>query len=75
MKIKFTEVPGIFEKEGIRYFVIDDDRKNSGGYYLLQHAEISENPVKDDWFLNLEDLYDTIETDYGIKQSMWKNYR
>lgn len=69
---KFAVVPELFRAEGISFVEFEFDEA-TGGFRTHYLSDFKAPPIKEDWFLNLEDLVKTMEIDFGIKPSTWKN--
>ncbi len=45
--------------------------ENSAGYILSYYTDPQKNSIKEDWFLELEELLSFTESEYGIDPEKW----
>jgi hypothetical protein len=46
--------------------------EDSAGYILSYYIYPQKSPIKEDWFLELEDLISFTESEYGVDPEKWK---
>ena len=70
---KFAKIINILNNSEFEYVSYQKD-SDSAGYILSFYKEPLKPPLKEDWFLEKEDLLSFTESEYGIEIDSWKDF-
>jgi hypothetical protein len=70
---KFAKIINLLNNSEFEYlsFLKDED---SAGYILSFYYEPQKPPLKEDWFLEKDDLLSFAESEFGIDADSWKDF-
>lgn len=67
-----AEVPMGFRKQAIHWLVLEEDKKDTGGWYLYMHSNLNEGSEFDGWYLTRGEAEQAAEAQWGVKVGDWK---
>ena len=70
---KFAKIINLLTDSDFEYLVYQKD-KDSAGYILSFYKEPLKPPLKEDWFLEKEDMLSFAESEFGIEIDSWKDF-
>lgn len=50
-----TNVPKQFQKQGVRFLVLEEDKEDTKGWFLFGHRDLDEGSIFDSWHAKLEE--------------------
>ena len=64
-------VPEGFRQDNIEWLVLEDDPRDTAGFYLFFHRSLDAPSEHDSWHETMEQALFEAETQYGVKRDNW----
>jgi hypothetical protein len=68
---KIASVPIEFQKDGIKWLILEHGIDTSKGYFLYLHESLDEEATYDEWYGTLEKAENAAKSDWGIEKEDW----
>ena len=70
---RVAPVPKEFEKQGIRWVVIESDAEESGGVFIFLHSSLDQPCEFDDWYETMEIAETEALRGWGVGPNSWRS--
>jgi hypothetical protein len=68
----YASVPSEYQRQGIKFLVLEYDALDTKGWYLFLHASMEEGCLYDNWYENKKSAEYSARIYYNITHDMWK---